>query len=219
MRKTWCLAVSAAVSLALGGCSSADESKKDAAPGPKGTPPAKVEKTPDVFQAVFETSRGSVAVEVHRDWAPIGVDHFYSLLQTGYYDGNRFFRVTRNYVQFGINGDPKTNGLWATAYLPDDKVKQSNVKGTLTFAHLGANNRTTQLFFNMKDNKDLDKQGFAPLGKVTTGMDVVERLYSAYGEVAPRGQGPDPTKIDVQGNTYLDAKFPRLDYIKKATIQ
>jgi peptidyl-prolyl cis-trans isomerase A (cyclophilin A) len=219
MRRTWWLAVSAAVSVVLTGCSSPDESKKEAAPDPKGTPAAKVEKTPDVFQAVFDTSRGQVAIEIHRDWAPIGVDHFYSLIKTGYYDGNRFFRVTRNYVQFGISGDPKISGLWSTARLPDDKVKQSNVKGTLSFAHLGANTRTTQLFFNMKNNKDLDKQGFAPIGKVITGMDVVERLYSAYGEMAPRGQGPDPSKIEVQGNPYLDAKFPRLDYIKKATIQ
>ncbi len=204
--------MSAAVSLALGGCSAPDESKKEAA-----KPAAKVEKTPDVFQAVFETSKGQVAIEVHRAWAPEGVDHFYALLKTGFYDGNRFFRVTRNYVQFGINGDPTTNGLWSTARLPDDKVKQSNVKGTLSYAHLGANTRTTQLFFNMKNNKDLDKQGFAPLGKVIAGMEVVERLYSAYGEIAPRGQGPDPSKIEVQGNTYLDAKFPRLDFIKKAT--
>jgi cyclophilin family peptidyl-prolyl cis-trans isomerase len=201
-----------AVSLALAGCS------EKAAP-PK--PAAKVEKTPDVFQAVFDTSKGKVTIEVHRDWAPIGVDHFYSLIRTGFYDGVRFFRVTRNYVQFGINGDPSTNGLWSTARLPDDKVKvkQSNVKGTLSFAHLGANSRTTQLFFNMKDNKDLDKQGFAPIGKVIEGMDVVERLYGSYGEMAPRGQGPDPSKIEVQGNGYLDAKFPRLDYIKKAMIQ
>jgi len=213
-RILWC-----AVSVVLIGCSSPDEGKKEAAPDPKGTPAAKVEKTPDVFHAVFDTSKGQVAIEVHRDWAPIGVDHFYSLIRTGYYDGNRFFRVTRNYVQFGISGDPTTNGLWSTARLPDDKVKQSNVKGTLSFAHLGANSRTTQLFFNMKNNQDLDKQGFAPLGKVITGMDVVERLYSAYGDMAPRGQGPDPSKIEVQGNTYLDAKFPRLDYIKKATIQ
>lgn len=215
MRKTWWLAVGAAVSLALAGCSSRDESKKEEAPKPA----AKVEKTPDVFQAVFDTSKGQVGIEVRRDWAPVGVDHFYSLIKTGFYDGARFFRVTRNYVQFGINGDPTTNGLWSTARVPDDKVKQSNVKGTLSFAHLGANTRTTQLFFNMKNNKDLDKQGFAPLGKVITGMDVVERLYSAYGEVAPRGQGPDPSKIEVLGSTYLDAKFPRLDYIKKATIQ
>ena len=199
-----------AVSLALAGCS-----EKPAPPKPA----AKVEKTPDAFQAVFDTSKGKVAIEVHRDWAPIGVDHLYSLIQTGYYDGVRFFRVTHNYVQFGISGDPTTNGLWSTARLPDDKVKQSNVKGTLSFAHLGANSRTTQLFFNMKNNKDLDKQGFAPIGKVIEGMDVVERFYSSYGEMAPRGQGPDPSKIEVQGNGYLDAKFPRLDYINKATIR
>jgi peptidyl-prolyl cis-trans isomerase A (cyclophilin A) len=215
MRRLWWLAVSAAVSLALGGCSSSDESKKAEVPKPA----AKVEKTPDVFHAVLDTSKGQVVIEVHRDWAPHGVDHFFNLIQTGFYDGVRFFRVTHSYVQFGINGNPTTNGLWSTAYLPDDPVKQSNVKGTLTFAHLGANNRTTQLFFNMKNNKDLDKQGFAPIGKVITGMDVVESLYSAYGDMAPRGQGPDPSKIEVQGNAYLDAKFPRLDYIKKATIQ
>jgi peptidyl-prolyl cis-trans isomerase A (cyclophilin A) len=158
-------------------------------------------------------------IEVHRDWAPIGVDHFFSLIQTRFYDGVRFFRVTRAYVQFGIAGDPTTNGLWSTARLPDDKVKQSNVKGMVSFAHAGPNSRTTQLFFNMKDNKDLDKQGFAPIGKVIEGMEVVEHFYSAYGEMAPRGQGPDPSKIEVQGNVYLDAKFPRLDYIKKATVQ
>ena len=215
MRRSGYLAVGAAVSLALSGCSSPDENKK----AEVAKPAAKVEKTPDTFHAVFDTSKGQVVIEVHRDWAPHGVDHFFNLIQTGFYDGVRFFRVTHSYVQFGINGNPTTNGLWSTAYLPDDPVKQSNIKGTLTFAHLGANNRTTQLFFNMKNNKDLDKQGFAPIGKVITGMDVVESLYSAYGDMAPRGQGPDPSKIEVQGNAYLDAKFPRLDYIKKATIQ
>ena len=141
MRRMWWLAVSAAACLALGGCSSADESKKEV---PKTV--VKVEKTPDVFQVLFDTSKGPVVVEVHRDWAPVGVDHLYSLIQTGYYDGNRFFRVTHSYVQFGINGDPQTNGLWSTAYLPDDKVKQSNVKGTLSFAHLGANSHYAVVF-------------------------------------------------------------------------
>jgi len=216
MRKSRCVAALAAVTLALAGCSSPDQSKKAA---PK--PAAKIEKTPDVFQAVFDTSRGKVVVEVHRAWAPIGVDHFFALLQTGFYDGVRFFRVTRAYVQFGVNGDPSTNGLWATASLPDDPVQKKigNLKGTLTFAHLGANSRTTQLFFNIKDNKDLDKQGFAPLGKVVEGMSVVESFYSSYGEMAPRGQGPDPSRIALEGNAYLDAKFPRLDFIKKASIQ
>ena len=119
-------------------------------------------------------------------------------------------------MQFGINGDPKTNALWSTASLPDDPVKQSNVKGTLTYAHLGANNRGPRSYSSiMKDNKDLDKQGFAPIGKVITGMEVVESLYSAYGDMPPRGQGPDPSKIEVQGNAYLEAKFPRLDLHQK----
>lgn len=219
MRNLWWLAVSAVLTamltLTLAGCSSPDDVKKTEAP--KSAP--KDEKTPDVFQALFDTSKGQVVIEIHRDWAPIGVDHFYSLIKTGFYDGVRFFRVTHSYAQFGINGAPATNGLWSTAYLPDDPAKQSNVKGTLTYAHLGANNRTTQLFFNMKDNKDLDKQGFAPIGKVVTGMEVVESFYSAYGDMAPRGMGPDASKIEQQGNAYLDAKFPRLDYIKKATIR
>ena len=213
MRKSWWLVPTAAACLALGACSSPGESKKNEA-----AKPAKVEKTPDVFQATFDTSKGPVVVEIRRDWAPIGVDHFYSLAQTGYYDGNRFFRVTRAYVQFGINGNPRTTALWSTANLPDDPVKQSNVKGTLTFAHLGANNRTTQLFFNRRDNKDLDKSGFGPIGKVVSGMDIVESLYDSYGDMPPRGQGPDPSKIALQGNSYLDSRFPRLDFIWKITI-
>jgi len=210
-RRAWFRA-GAAVLLALTGCSSADEARKDAAP-------PRVEKAPDVFQLNFDTSKGAIAIEVHKDWAPIGVDHLFDLVKTGYFDGNRFFRVTQRYAQFGINGDPKVSGIWSNAFLPDDPVKQSNVKGTVAFAHLGPNNRTTQLFFNLKDNKDLDKGGFTPVGKVIAGMEVVESLYSSYGDMPPRGQGPDPAKIQTQGNSYLENRFPRLDYIKKATIQ
>jgi peptidyl-prolyl cis-trans isomerase A (cyclophilin A) len=214
MRRLAWSASGAAVLLALTGCSSSNEAKKEDAGAL-----AKVQKAPGVFQLNLDTSKGAIAIEVHKDWAPIGVDHLYTLVKTGYYDGNRFFRVTHSYVQFGINGDPTTNALWSTAYLPDDPVKQSNVKGSVTFAHLGANNRTTQLFFNLKDNKDLDKSGFAPIGSVIAGMDVVERLYSAYGDMPPRGQGPDPSKIATLGNPYLETHFPRLDYVRRATIQ
>jgi len=212
MRRSAWIAAGAAVLLALAACSPSNEAKKEAAA-------PKVEKAPELFKLSLDTSKGAIVVEVHKDWAPIGVDHLFELVKTGYYDGNRFFRVTHSYVQFGINGDPQLSGLWSNAFLPDDPVKQSNVKGTLTFAHLGANNRTTQLFFNLKDNKDLDKSGFAPVGKVVSGMDVVERLYSSYGDMPPRGQGPDPSKVQTQGNRYLEDHFPRLDYVKKATIQ
>jgi peptidyl-prolyl cis-trans isomerase A (cyclophilin A) len=214
MSRSWLIALSAASSLVLGACSAPDESKKVQA-----LKVEKVERTPEVFRATFETSKGPVVVEIHRDWAPIGVDHFYSLAKTGYFDANRFFRVTRAYAQFGINGVPQTTALWSTAYLPFDPVKQSNVKGTLTYAQLGVNNRTTQLFFNRKDNKDLDKSGFAPIGKVVSGMEAVEGFYDSYGDMPPRGQGPDPSKIEVQGNSYLEGRFPRLDYIKTVTIQ
>ena len=199
------------------GCSSPEASKN---PEPKQAA-AKQEPAPAVFQVNLDTSKGPVVIEVHRDWAPHGADQFYSLVKTGFYDGDRFFRVLPRFVvQFGINGDPKTNQLWANANIPDDPVQEHNVRGTVTFANAGPNTRSTQLFINMKDNRSLDSQGFAPIGKVTTGMDVVESLYSAYGELAPLGgEGPDSSQIMVQGNDYLASRFPRLDYIKKATIQ
>ena len=215
MTMTRALAIAAACA-ALCACSSPEPApKKEAAA------PAKKETAPDVFTVNLDTSKGPVAIEVHRDWAPAGADQFYSLVKTGFYDGDRFFRVVRNFVvQFGINGDPKVNRLWATASLPDDPVKQHNRRGMVTFATSGPNTRATQVFINLKDNSAaLDKSGFAPFGKVTSGMDVVDSFYNSYGDMAPRGQGPDATQIEVQGNDYLAAHFPRLDYVKKATIQ
>jgi len=211
----WRIALGAAVCLMSAACSPPNASKKPEPPAA-----AKDEPPPEVFQVNLATSKGPVVVEVRRAWAPRGADHFYELVKTGFYDGNRFFRVVRNFVvQFGISGDPRLNRLWANTNLPDDPVKQSNVKGTLTYARLGPNSRSTQLFINLKDNKTLDKQGFAPIGKVISGMDTVERFYSSYGEMAPRGQGPDPSQIEAQGNAYLENHFARLDYIHKATIQ
>lgn len=211
------LALGATACLVLTGCSSPDESKK--APSPAAS--AKKERAPDIFHVKLDTSKGLVDIEVHRDWAPIGADHFFELVKNGFYDGDRFFRVVRRFaVQFGINGDPQTNALWSTGMLPDDPVKEKNGKGTLTYAQRGPNARTTQLFFNLSDNrKTLDHAGFAPIGKVVEGMDVVEGLYGFYGDMPPSGQGPDPTRIQQQGNEYLQLHFPRLDFIKKATVQ
>jgi peptidyl-prolyl cis-trans isomerase A (cyclophilin A) len=162
-----------------------------------------------------------VDIEVHREWAPAGSDHFYELVKTGFFDGDRFFRVVRDFVaQFGINGDPQTNQLWASAMLPDDPVREHNIKGAVSFAARGPHTRTTQLFINLADNRSsLDRQGFAPVGKVVEGMDVVEHLYSFYGEMAPRGPGPDPDQIQRIGNAYLESHFGRLDHIRKATIR
>jgi peptidyl-prolyl cis-trans isomerase A (cyclophilin A) len=123
-------------------------------------------------------------------------------------------------VQFGIAANPETHRLWETVSLPDDPVNEHNARGTVTYATRGANTRTTQIFINLKDNRQaLDGKGFAPFGKVVEGMDVVDSFYNSYGDMPPQGEGPDPKQIQQRGNEYLKSRFPRLDYIKKATIQ
>lgn len=178
------------------------------------------EKAPDVFRARFETTKGTFVVEVHRDWSPHGADRFYNLVKSGFFNGCRFFRVLPGFVaQFGINGDPDVQRRW-NVNIPDDPVKESNRRGTLTFAKSGLpNSRSTQLFINLADNPQLDGMGFSPIGKVVAGMSVVENLYGGYGEGAPRGRGPDQTRIQQEGNAYLGRFFPRLDSIKTATIR
>lgn len=174
---------------------------------------------PDSFKVLFETSKGHFTVQAYRAWAPSGVDRFYFLAKNEYYDGNRFFRVLPNFVvQFGINGDPKISEAWEKRTIQDDPVKQSNQAGVVTYAMGGPNTRTTQLFISKRDNGRLDSLGFAPIGKVTDGMHVVEQLYAGYGEGPPRGGGPDQGKIRMQGNGYLDSQFPRLDSIVKARV-
>ena len=176
--------------------------------------------TPEVYRVNLDTSKGVVVLEITRAWAPHGADHFYELVTNRYYDGDRFYRVVPHFVvQFGIHGDPQVSQLWSSLRIPDDPVKQKNRKGTVTFASSGPGARTTQVFVNMRDNLALDRQGFAPIGRVAAGMDVLERLYGGYGDMPPRGSGPDGVEIERQGNNYLENHFPRLDYIKKAAVQ
>jgi peptidyl-prolyl cis-trans isomerase A (cyclophilin A) len=178
------------------------------------------EKAPDTYKVKFDTSQGSFEIEVHRDWAPNGADRFYNLVKNGFYNDARFFRVIKGFmVQFGINGNPKISQVWRDANIPDDPVEESNLRGFVTFATAGSNTRTTQVFINYGDNPSLDGQGFAPFGKVVSGLEVVQHLYSNYGEGAPRGEGPDQSRVQTEGNAYLQKNFPQLDYIKKATIE
>jgi peptidyl-prolyl cis-trans isomerase A (cyclophilin A) len=185
-----------------------------------GDPASLNEKAPPVYKAKFDTSKGTFVIEVHRDWAPNGADRFYNLVKSGFYNDARFFRVIGGFmVQFGINGNPDLSGVWRDARIKDDPVKQSNQRGFVSFATSGPNTRTTQVFINFGDNAGLDGQGFSPFGQVVSGMDVVDALYNGYGEGAPRGRGPDQARIQAQGNVYLMQDFPKLDYIKKATIE
>lgn len=180
---------------------------------------AGIAPVPDVFRAVFETNKGEFVVEVHKAWAPEGAERFHLLIQRGFYDGARFFRVVPNFVvQFGINGDPAVERQWRPAMIPDDPVKESNKRGAITFATSGPNTRTTQVFINLNDNSRLDGRGFAPFGQVISGMEVVDKLYKFYGDGAPRGNGPDQNLIEKEGNAYLERLFPRLDFIRKARV-
>jgi peptidyl-prolyl cis-trans isomerase A (cyclophilin A) len=178
------------------------------------------EQAPATYKVKFDTTKGDFTVEVHRDWAPKGADRFYNLVKSGFYDNVRFFRVLSGFMaQFGINGDPALMAKWRNTPITDDPVKQHNTRGTVTFATAGPNTRTTQMFVNYGDNSQLDGMGFAPIGKVTSGMNVVDKLYAGYGEGAPRGAGPDQQRMQMEGNAYLTKSFPKLDYIKKATIE
>ena len=174
---------------------------------------------PDSFKVAVETSKGNFTILAHRDWAPRGVDRFYHLVKLGYFDDTRFFRVLNGFMaQFGVHGDPKVNAAWEPLQFEDDPVKQSNKRGTVTFATGGPNTRTTQLFINYGDNANLDAMGFAPIGEVVDGMTVVDSLYADYGEGAPQGGGPDQGRIASEGNAYLTQSFPKLDFIRSARI-
>ncbi len=177
-------------------------------------PSALTETAPDLFRARFETSKGPFVIEVHREWAPIAADRFYNLVKNGFYYGTRFFRVRPGFMaQFGINGTPEIQSAWQRAFLRDDPVTQKNTRGFVSFTNEGRpQSRFTQIFINYADNSRLDADGFSPFGEVVTGMDVVDKLFS------PPDPQPDQRRILREGNAYLQAEFPRLDFVKKATI-
>ncbi len=184
----------------------------------KAPPPAASSKAvvptqaPDSFRVAFETSRGTFVVAISRAWAPKGADRFRDLVQSGFFDDDRFFRVVPNFVaQFGINDKPAVNAQWDSR-ITDDSVRQTNGRGTLVFATQGPNTRAHQLFINLADNPRLDARGFAPIGRVVEGMSVVDSLYSGYDD------SPDQQAIQTMGNSYLTKTFPKLDYIKTAKI-
>jgi peptidyl-prolyl cis-trans isomerase A (cyclophilin A) len=178
------------------------------------------EQAPASYKVKFDTSKGAFVVQVTRAWAPRGADRFYNLAKSGFFDDVRFFRVVTGFmVQFGINGDPNTMARWRGAPINDDPVTQSNKRGFITFATAGPNTRTTQVFINFVDNRNLDGMGFAPFGQIVSGMNVVDALNPEYGEGAPRGRGPDQGRLQREGNVYLNKDYPRMDFVKKATIE
>jgi peptidyl-prolyl cis-trans isomerase A (cyclophilin A) len=179
------------------------------------------QQAPDSFRVLVTTSRGEFVIACHRAWAPRGADRFYNLVTNGFYDECRFFRVIFGFVaQFGISGNPAISAAWNSAYIRDDPVLQSNLRGFVSFAHYGvADTRNTQVFINYGDNSMIDTNGFAPFGVIDEdGMYVAARLFAEYGDGPTRGIGPDQARIQSEGNAYLAEFYPRLDYIISAAV-
>jgi peptidyl-prolyl cis-trans isomerase A (cyclophilin A) len=178
-------------------------------------------KAPATYQVKFTTTKGDFVITVTRAWSPLGADRFYNLARHHFFDNTSFFRVLKGFVvQWGISAYPPVTAAWEHAPIKDDPVVQSNLRGFVTYAKTGdPDTRTTEVFINLNDNQRLDSMGgFAPFGQVTEGMDVVDALYSGYGEGAPSGQGPEQDKIEKLGKSYLDKSFDKLDSIKTATL-
>jgi len=168
----------------------------------------------------LDTSVGIVDIEVVRKWAPRGADRFVALVRHGYYDDNRFFRLRPGrWVQVGINGDPAIARAWREKTFRDDPFVQSNTRGTVAFAFAVPNGRSTQVFVNTSDNSAThDKEPFTPFGQVVAGMANVDRINAEHRE------GPGGIRAGKQnpffegGNAWLLREFPRLDYIRRATL-
>jgi peptidyl-prolyl cis-trans isomerase A (cyclophilin A) len=172
-------------------------------------------KAPASYSVDFKTTKGPFSVEVTRAWAPLGADRFYDLVRAGYYDGVRFFRVVPGFVvQFGIHPKPAVARAWQNANIQDDPVKNPNAQWTVTFATAGPNTRTTQVFINLADNSALDAQGFAPFGRVTSGMKTIAKLYAGYGEQPTSAQG----ELTAEGDAFVKRSFPKLDRILTARV-
>lgn len=186
-------------------------------------PAALARAAPDSFDIRFETTRGVFVVRARRDWSPQGVDRLHYLAGHGYYDGARFFRVIAGFVaQFGLSGQPAIDSIWTGRPIPDEPVRHSNLRGTMSYARGGPNTRSVQLYVNLVDNVRLDTIstfGFPPVAEVVSGMEVVDSLYAGYGGTdKERLPGPSQDSIRVVGNGYLERAFPKLDWIRRARV-
>lgn len=175
---------------------------------------------PAEYQAKFTTTKGDFVIDIHRDWAPLGADRFYNLVHSGYFTDVSFYRVVPGFiVQFGASPNPKVEAAWNKAPIKDEPAKTSNKPYYITFAMGGPNSRTTELFINLRDNAQLDAMGFASIGEVVQGKEVVDQIFSGYGDMEEQGgHGPSQTRLQNEGKPYLDKSFPKLDSIKSVSI-
>ncbi|MFH1764884.1 MAG: peptidylprolyl isomerase, partial [Gemmatimonadota bacterium] len=192
--------------LMLNGCGGDVPEEVDGPPpNPLLQPRNFTETAPETFVARLETTKGVIRIQVTREWAPRGADRFYNLVKAGYYDGVTFHRVIDGFMaEFGIHGDPWVNAAWRQATMPDEPLRKPNTRGRVSYSKSEPDTRTVQVFINTDENRSLDGQGFSPFGEVVEGMDVVDALYSGYGESPTRGgEGVYAAMAIARGDEYL----------------
>lgn len=177
------------------------------------------ETAPDKYKAKFVTAKGEFTVEVTRAWAPFAADRFYNLVKIGYYNDSGVYRVNDTQAEFGVHGNPEVSAAWFGMKMKDEPNKQSNEKGTLVFPRPYPTSRWAPIVINLKDNRDLDKVGSTPFGKIISGMNVVEAFAKNQGDGAPPGsKPPELEKVIHGGNEFLKKNFPQMEFIKAATL-
>ena len=178
-------------------------------------------RAPEIFKAVFKTSKGDFIIEANRKWSPLGVDRLFQLISSGFYTNALFFRVEHDFViQFGVASNEVANRFWDPKKLPDEPQTIKNTRGMIAFARGGKNNRCTQIFISTVDNPKLDTvlragvKGYTPIARLINGMDILAKLNGQYGKRPAIVQD----SLYKYGNAYFDQKFPGLDKILSAKI-
>lgn len=160
----------------------------------------------------------SLVVRLRSDWAPLGAARFLELVENKFFENVRFHRVVKGQLaQFGLPVDPSLYQKWGPLVIEDDPVIRSNSRGTLSFASRGPGTRNCQVFMNLCHNKSFDSQGFAPFAEIVQGMEVVDQIYDGYGEIPPKGSGPNPDCIKESGLAYLEG-WPKLSIIQSMDV-
>ena len=174
---------------------------------------------PETYTIRFETTKGQFDVQVHRAWSPLAADRLYQMVDHEYFDYAIFYRVTEDFVaQFG-SSNRLLKEQWMAAPIPDEPVTERNLRGRMSWARAGQNNRGSDLFINLVDNPKLDTveylgvRGYPPFGEVIDGMDIVEKLYDVYGEDLM----PEMDRMYTDRNGFMQM-YPGLDYVKRVYL-
>jgi cyclophilin family peptidyl-prolyl cis-trans isomerase len=152
---------------------------------------------PNVKEATLHTNKGDITIEFYPAQAPNTVANFIKLAQSGFYDGTKFHRVIKGFMDQG--GDPLTKddslmARWGTGgpgYQFNDEITptNSNVAGSIAMANSGPNTQGSQFFINAVDNSSLNK-GYTVFGHVVAGMSVVTAINNVSTDSSDRPLQP-----------------------------